>query len=182
MPARSAASGSVSSLCALLEVRPCRLLDAVRAVAEVDGVEVRGENPVLAPALLQLPRERGLPNLPCERPLVADVGVLHELLRDRRPAFDDALLADVLPEGAGDAAHVDAVVLEEALILDRDDRLAHDRRDVLRVDEHAALVAAQHGEHRPTVRGVDDACRPRSAGRRGRAQGSRSRLPGRGRT
>ena len=124
-------------------------------MAEVDGVQVGSENPVLAPALFQLPRERGLPHLPCERPLVADVGVLHELLRDRRPTLDDALLADVLPEGAGDAAHVDAVVLEEALILDGDDRLAHDRRDVLRVDEHPALVAAQHGEHRAAVRGVD---------------------------
>ena len=59
--------------------------------------------------------------------------------------------------GAGDAADVDAVVLEEALVLDRDDRLAHDRRDVVGADEHAALVAAQHREDALAVRRVDDA-------------------------
>ena len=42
---------------------------------------------------------------------------------------------------------VDAVVLVEALVLDRDDRLLHDRRDLIRVEDDAALLAAQHGEH-----------------------------------
>src|SRR4026208_2052653 len=105
---------------------------------EVDRVQVRRENPVLAPALLELPRERRLAHLAREGLLVPDVGVLHELLRDRRATLDDALLPHVLPEGARDTAHVDAVVLEEALVLDGDDRLAHDRRDVIRGDEDAA--------------------------------------------
>ena len=64
------------------------------------------------------------------------------MLRDRRATLDDALLADVLPERAGDAAHVDAVVLVEALVLNRDDRLPHDRRDVLGAYEHTALLTA----------------------------------------
>ena len=123
--------GERELLRALLEVRARRLLDAVCAVAEVDRVEVRGEDPILAPALLELPGERSLAHLACERALVPDVRVLDELLRDRRAALDDALLANVLPESAPDASHVDAVVLEEALILDRDDRLSHDRCDVL---------------------------------------------------
>ena len=156
MPGQQRRLGQRQLLGALLEVRARRLLDAVRAVPEVDGVEVGGEDPVLAPALLELPRERRLAHLARERPLVADVGVLHELLRDRRTTLDDALVADVLPERARDAAHVDAVVLEEALVLDGDDRLAHDRRDVLGADEHAALVAAEHREHRPAVGRVDD--------------------------
>ena len=156
IPARSAASASVELLRALLEVRARGLLDPVRAVAEVDRVEVRGEDPVLAPALLELPGERRLAHLARERPLVADVRVLDELLRDRRAALDDALLADVLPERAADAAHVDAVVLEEALVLDRDDRLAHDRRDVLGVTRTRLSSPRSTASTRRAVRRVDD--------------------------
>jgi hypothetical protein len=125
-------------------------------VPEVDGVEVGGEDSILLPVLFELPGERGLADLPCERALVADVRVLDELLRDRRAALDDSLVAHVLPERSRDTAHIDAVVLVEALVLDGDDRLAHDRRDVLGADEHAALVAAEHGEHRPSVGCIDD--------------------------
>ena len=142
---------------ALLEVGVRRLLDPVRAVPEVDRVQVRGEDPVLAPALLELPRERGLADLARERPLVADVCVLDELLRDRRATLDDALLPHVLPQRSSDPVDVDPVVLEEPLVLHRDDRLTHDRRDVVRPDEHAALVTAEDGEDALPVRGVDDA-------------------------
>src|SRR4029079_5418542 len=147
--------GQRQLLGALLEVRARRLLDAVGAVPEVDGVEVCGEDPVLAPPLLELPCQRRLTHLACECLLVPDVGVLHELLCDRRASFDDSLLAHVLPEGTGDTAHVYAVVLEEALILDRDDRLSHDRRDVLRVHEDAALVASKDRQARAPIRRVD---------------------------
>ena len=156
IPARSADSARVEVLRALLEVRARCLLDAVRAVPEVDRVQVRGEDPVLRPVLLELPGQGRLAHLARDRLLVPDVRVLDELLRDRRAALDDSLLADVLPESACDAAHVDAVVLVEALILDRDDRLAHDRRDVLGADEHAALLAAQHREDAAPVLRVDD--------------------------
>ena len=153
----------------LLEVRARGLLDAVGAVPEVDGVEVRGENAVLAPPLLELPCERGFPHLPRERPLVPDVGVLDELLRDRRSALDDLSVSHVLPEGARHSADVDPLVLEEALVLDRDDRLAHDRRDVVRADEDAALVATENGEDRAAVRRVDDRVDVRAL--RGRIEG-----------
>ena len=141
--------GSVSSAALLpSEVRARGLEDAVRAVPEVDRVEVGGEDPVLRPPLGQLPGERGLAHLAGDRLLVPAVGVLDVLLRDRRAALDDALAADVLPERAHDAAQVDTVVLVEALVLDGDDRLLHDRRDRLRRDEHAALVATEDREHR----------------------------------
>src|SRR3712207_9047109 len=64
--------------------------------------------------------------------------VLDELLGDRRPALDELLLADVGPDGARDAAHVDAAVLPEAAVLDRDDRLLDDGRDLLRLDDDPA--------------------------------------------
>ena len=65
-----------------------------------------------------------------------------------------------------DTAQVDALVVEEALVLDRDDRLSHDRRDVLRVDEDAALLSPEHREDRPAVRGVDDRVDVGALGRR----------------
>ena len=141
---------------ALLEVRARSLLDTVGAVAEVDRVQVGGEDAVLRPRLLELPGERGLAHLPGKRPLVPDVRVLHELLRDRGSALHDRLAADVRPERACHATQVDPVVLEEAAILDRDDRLPHDRRDLLGLDEDSALLTAQHGEDRSAVGRVDD--------------------------
>ena len=86
------------ALGALAEVRPGGLLDPVGAVSEIDRVQVREQDPIFRPALLELPGERRLAHLAGDRPLVPDVGVLDELLRDRRPAFDDALRADVLPQ------------------------------------------------------------------------------------
>ena len=146
----------LEELRALSEVRARRLLDAVRAVPEVDRVQVRGEDAVLAPALLELPGERCLADLPGDRLLVPDVGVLDELLGDRRAALDDGLVPHVRPQRSADAVQVDAVVLEEALVLDRDDRLSHDRGDLLGRDEHAALLAAQDRQNALAVRGVDD--------------------------
>ena len=98
-------------------------------VAVVDLVHVRGQDPLLRPAA-ELDREAGLLDLPLERPLARDVEVADELLGDRRAALDDAALAQVAPGGAGDALVVDAAVLVEAPVLDRDRRLRHPGRDL----------------------------------------------------
>ncbi len=140
---------------AVTEVRERGLLHAVRAVSEIDRVQVRGEDLVLVPALLELPRERRLLHLAADRAVVLDDRVLHELLRDRRAALHDALVRDVLPAGAKDPAEIDAVVLVEPPILDRDDRVLHQRRDLVRLEQHAALVASQDGEDRLAVVRVD---------------------------
>ena len=138
----------------MAEVHARGLLDAVRAVSEVDRVEVRREDAVLRPPLLELPGKRGLVELPLEGAAALDVGVLHELLGDRRAALDDGAVAQVLPDGAGDAANVDAAMLEEPSVLDRDDGLLHDVRDLLGLHDDPGLVAAEHGEH-AAVRRVD---------------------------
>ncbi len=138
----------------MAEVHARRLLDAVGAVPEVDRVEIGGEDAVLRPLLLELPRQSCLLELALERTAALDVGVLHELLRDRRAAFDHGTVAQVLPDGARDPADVDAPVLEEPAILDRDDGLLHDVRDLLGLHDDPGLVAAEHGEH-AAVRGVD---------------------------
>ena len=87
---------------------------------------------------------------------------LDELLRDRRAALHGLLGAHVLPQRAGDAAQVDAVVGVEAAVLDRDDRLLHHRRDLRRVDRDPALVAGQEPEGAPV--GVDEPRRCWNAG------------------
>ena len=137
------------------EVRARRALDPVRAVREVDRVQVRGEDLVLRPVLLELPRERGLLQLPRDRAVGAGQLVLHELLRDRRAALHRRLVLDVREERAAHAADVDAAVLEEAPVLRRDDRLLDPRRDLVALHEHAALAAAEHGEDRVAVGRVD---------------------------
>jgi hypothetical protein len=105
--------------------------------------------------LLELPGERGLLELAADRPRARHARVLDELLRDGRAALHDAFVRDVGPDRAGDAAQVDAVVLVEALVLDRDDRLFHDRRDLVAVDEDPALGPAQRREDGVVVVRVD---------------------------
>jgi hypothetical protein len=129
------------------EVRLRGRLDPVGAVAEVDRVEVVAQDPLLGPLARDLEGERGLAQL-LEHGAVVLRGqrVLDELLGDRRAALDDALLDQVLVERAGDAAEVDAVVRVEAAVLDGDDRLLHDGRDVRRGDEDPPLAAGQEPE------------------------------------
>ena len=59
-PASSAASAGLTIVRAVAEVDAAGLLDPVGAVAEVDRVEVGGQDLVLRPALLELPGERRL--------------------------------------------------------------------------------------------------------------------------
>ena len=73
--------------------------------------------------------------------------------------------------GSGDAEEVDPAVLVEALVLDRDDRLLHRRRDLLGLEQDPPLVPGQGGQLGP----VGGAARPSSArGRTGRAPRGRA--------
>src|SRR5688572_10206691 len=95
-----------------------RRLDAVGPPAEVDLVQVLGEDLVLVPIALELVGEGRLAELPEHG--AAALGtkrVLDELLGDRRPALGGAHAQDVLEYGAADALVVDATVLVEALVL-----------------------------------------------------------------
>ena len=130
------------------EVRAGRGFDPVRAVAEVDRVEVLGEDLLLGPLARQVVGQRGLAHLLEHGPAILRArGVLDELLRDRRSALDGAALGDVLPERPPRAAQVDALVLVEALVLDRDDRVLHRGRDRRGGNDDPALI----GERREVV-------------------------------
>ncbi len=66
-------------------------------------------------------RELGLDDLLLERVLVAaEVEVADELHRQRRAALQGFAVGGVLDGRAEDSGEVDAVVLVEALVLDRD--------------------------------------------------------------
>ena len=65
--------------------------------------------------------------------------VTHVLLGDRRGALA-ARIAQVCHERSRDAGSIHAVVLVEALVLDRDDRLLHDVGDIRAGNDDALLV------------------------------------------
>src|SRR5262249_60552440 len=122
------------------EVRSGRALDAIGAVREVNGVQVRREDAVLVPVLLELPGERRLLQLARDRAVVAGQLVLHELLRDRRAALNRRLVLDVGEQSAAHPADVDPAMLVEAPVLRRDDRLLDPRVDRSALYKHAALA------------------------------------------
>ena len=113
----------------LAEVHPGGGLDPVGAAAEVDRVQVLGEDLALGPLVREMEGQRRLAELLENRP-VALLGkrVLDELLGDRRGALGRAP-GDVAEQGAPDAADVDPGIAPEALVLERHDRVTHDRRD-----------------------------------------------------
>ncbi len=137
------------------EEGPRGRLDPVGALAEVDRVQVLGEDLVLAPVALEPVGERRLAELLEDR--AAALGgerVLDELLGDRRGALRGALAEDVLDQGAPDALEVDAVVLVEARVLDRDHRVLDVGGDLPRAEQDLVLVAGQGADR--LAGGVED--------------------------
>ncbi len=130
-------------------------LHAVGPLAEVHRVQVPREDLLLRELLLQLPRERRLVDLAPERALVADVEVLHELLGDRGAALDDPAGSQVDVRGAQQRPAVDAVVVPEALVLDRDGRVL-DRLRHLRVRQDDAVLAGVQLGDEGAVGGVQE--------------------------
>ena len=123
----------------LVEIRDRGSLDAVCAMAVVDGVEVHHEDLVLRVRLLHLDGDIGLADLALDRVvelLVGEHRVAHELLRDRGSALGAA--AELHDDGADNALRVDAVMLVEADVL-RVDRALEDIRGHL-VDRDGAAV------------------------------------------
>ena len=127
--------------------------DAVRAITEINGIEVLGEYSLLRPFALEVVGQRGLAQL-LEHRAVSLCGerVLHELLGDRGTTLNRLTAADVLPQRAGDTRVVDALVLVETAVLDGDHGVLEVRRDVALVDEDAIEVAGELGDPAVDVR------------------------------
>ena len=109
-------------------------LRAVREVAVRDGVEVLLEDPLLGVLLLELLGHQRLVQLALQRHLARDLreDVADQLLGQRGAALLDLAGLEVLDGGAADGLPVDAVVLVEAAVLDRDGGLRQPRRDLRR--------------------------------------------------
>ena len=118
----------------LVEVEFRRRRRAEGAAAHIGAVEIHREDLALGQMRLQPEREEGFLDLAVEGALVRQEEVLGELLRQGRPALDDAARAGVLGHGAGEAEEVDAPMLEEAAVLGREHRLDEDVRHL--VDRH----------------------------------------------
>ena len=94
-------------------------------------------------------RELRLDDLLPERVLVAtQVEVANQLHRDRRAALQRGAVGDVLDGRAEDAGQVDAVVLVEALVLDRDGRVLQVFGDFAPADGAAQVVGLDKAETR----------------------------------
>ena len=120
----------------LAEIAARRRFDTVQAVAEVHLVEVHLENLLLRVQVLEIRRDDDLLHLARVGLAAGQEGQPRELLRDRAAALRPASRLQVLDDGAADADGVDAAVIEEALILDRnngvDEVLARPWRGELR--------------------------------------------------
>ena len=134
-------------------------VDCARAIlAEVDLVDVGGEDLVLRIAQLQQHGHDRLAELAPEAALVGQEIALDELLRQRAAALADAAGTDVGDRRTQHGTHIDAEVAVEAPVLDQSQRVAQQRRNgigrqylaILAVrGEDAAddeRIEAQHGQ------------------------------------
>ena len=86
------------------------------------------------------------------------LGFFSRLRKGNRKSVDRALRpSEREASPARSRPQVDAAVLPEAAVLDGDDRVLHPRVDLIRLDEHAALVPAQAGQDGRAVGRVDEA-------------------------
>ena len=134
-------------------------LDADRRLADVGavggGVEVLVEDLVLRVLVLVLLRHRRFLDLALDVVLgVVDVEVADELLGDRRCALADLAGLGVGDGGADDRAVVDAAVLVEVRVLDRDRPLLEVLGDLLELDRLAEDVRLHVAE--AVAVGVED--------------------------
>ena len=114
----------------LAEVGARRRFAAEDAVAPLDHVQVDLENPALAEAGLEPPRDEQLAQLAHGNARRRQVEVLRQLLGDGAGAAREAAILPVAFERGLDLVEVDAVVIEERGVLRDDHRALQMRRDL----------------------------------------------------
>ena len=114
----------------LAEVVLGRRLDAVAALAQIDGIEIHLQDGLLGVLLLKLQCPEDLRDLPLDGALVVPRQVLQQLLGNGGPAVGVGGVGEHVHRGADGAPPVHAVVLEEALVLDGHRRLPQLLREV----------------------------------------------------
>ena len=145
MPAIVAASSRFEVLGALAEIQLRRRLDAVSAVSEVDLVAIEGEDLFLRVSLLDADRDQRLLDFPLPAAIAdgePDLGgeqVTSQLLRDGAAAGRLAARGDVAEQRQHHSRDAEPRVLEEPGILRGQDRLAEVLRNVVVMNDDAAL-------------------------------------------
>src|SRR5439155_6301344 len=122
---------------------------AVSILAEVDLVEISLEDRPLVIAQLEDQRDGGLAKLAEGSPSGGEEEVLGQLLGQGAAALHHGAGAQVGDQRAADPAEVEAVVLEESLVLDGEHRLNQVVRQVTEGDWNARF-------HRGAVEGAQD--------------------------
>src|SRR5205814_1809853 len=125
----------------LAEIAARRKLHSPRAAAEIDRVEIKLENLVLAQGAFDPRRHHDLADLALVRDVVADHEILGDLLGDGRAALGPARLRQIAHEGADQAALIDAMMLKKTLVLRRHEGVAHVRRNPAQPDRDSPLAA-----------------------------------------
>jgi hypothetical protein len=134
--------------------RRCR--DTVRATAEVDLIEIKLEDAILAERLLHANRDQGFAHFALKRDLVGQQEVLRHLLGDRRGADRPPAAAVMQRIGHCRAQHregIDAGMGIEILVLGREKSVNHQRRHRFDRDEDA-LLGRVFG-HQAAIAGID---------------------------
>src|SRR5207237_5852805 len=120
---------------------PAGRLDTVHAVAEVDDVHVVLEDLLFGELALEQSRQSELDELASQRAAVVaadEKAVARHLHRDGTEAFTHTHRRDVANDGAADATPIDAVMIEEAMILGGDECLPHGFGDLRQRNVDAA--------------------------------------------
>ncbi len=121
-------------------------IDAPRVLAEVDLVEVALEDLVLGHLPFEGDRDHRLADLAGQGAFRREVGVLHVLLGQRRPALRDAAGAEVGHHGPQQRGGVDPGVLVEAGVLGGDHRLAGRRGDLVEPHDPPVHLRGEAGD------------------------------------
>src|SRR3954467_7106526 len=109
----------------------CCWADAVERRAVLDHVEVDLEDAILRQRVLDVPRQEQLLELSRERLLSIEQHVLDHLHRDRRRAVLESVPLEIADQRALELAHDEAVMLVEAAVFGRRDRLDEVWRDLI---------------------------------------------------
>ena len=141
----------------LLEIAARGHVDAPRAAAEINGVEIHLHDLVFAQRRVEPRSHDHFAQLALVADIVADQKVLRDLLRDGRAALWPARLRDVGDEGADQAALVDALVLIEPLVLGGDERLLDVLRNVAERHPDAAVIGLEQLGEAFSLAVIDDA-------------------------
>ena len=127
------------------EVRPRRTLDAFDVLAVRRARQVLLEDLALGQPQIELDRAKHVDELVRDRARTR-LEQASQLHRDRRAARDSARMDHVGPRRAHDRDRIDAVVVPEPLVLERDQRGRERRIDPFELDAKPPLIVARQ-EH-----------------------------------